>query len=64
MPNLLRGTEYLWVPAGLLDGDLPLQISAHLCVASKASSDTIPADTVKFEHLPVDLVEFIAQLYE
>jgi hypothetical protein len=64
VPNLLRGTKYYWVPTGLLDGDLPLQVGAHLCVASKASWDTIPANAVTFAHLPADLVAFVAQLYE
>ena len=37
VPNPLRATRYVWVPSGLLDGGIPLEVGAHLCVGSKAS---------------------------
>lgn len=40
VPNMYRNIEF-WVPAGLLDGALELEISNHLCVSSKASWDEI-----------------------
>ena len=35
VPNLLRDTGYVWVPAGALDDDGPLEIGAQLFLASK-----------------------------
>jgi hypothetical protein len=55
VPNPLRSTRYVWVPSGLLDGGLPLEVGAHVCVGSKASWDAIPAEGTQFEHLPPDL---------
>ena len=55
VPNPLRSTRYVWVPSGLLDGGIPLEVGAHLCVGSKASWDAIPAEGTRFEHLAPDL---------
>jgi hypothetical protein len=63
VPNPLRGTDYYWVPTGLLEGGLALEVAAHLCVASRASWDKIPSDAVTFEHLPPDLADFIHHMF-
>jgi hypothetical protein len=42
-------------PSGLLDGGIPLEVGAHLCVGSKASWDAIPTEGTQFEHLPPNL---------
>jgi hypothetical protein len=55
VPNPLRNTKYVWIPSGLLDGCIPLEVGAHLCVASKASWDTVPAEATQFEHLAPNL---------
>lgn len=36
VPNKLRGTDLIWVPAGLLDGDMASQVSVHLHLSSSA----------------------------
>lgn len=51
VPNPLRNTAYVWVPAGLLD-DYPFEIIAHLHVASKASWDSIPAAGIRYDTMP------------
>ena len=62
VPNPLRGIPYFWVPAGLLEDCSPLQIVAHLCVASKASWDPSSLQGVCYDHLP-DVPEFIELLH-
>lgn len=52
LPNPLRGSDYVWVPAGLLAGDLPLVVGAHICVGSKAVWDEIGGNAPQFEHVP------------
>lgn len=61
VPNPLKSFPYFWVPAGLLEDNGKLEIVAHVCVASKASWDTVPLQGTCYEHLPV-LQEFFAQL--
>jgi len=52
VPNPLRETEYVWVPSGLLDGDAPLEIVAHLYVGSKASWDHVGQPGVQYDAMP------------
>lgn len=52
VPNPLRTTAYYWVPAGLLDDDVSLEVGAHLYVGSKASWDTICSSAPQFETRP------------
>lgn len=52
VPNPLMHSAYFWVPAGLLDANAPLEICAHLFVASKAAWDTITSPGVKYETMP------------
>jgi hypothetical protein len=40
------------VPAGLLEGDVLLAISAHFFVSSKASWDVIASPGVQYETMP------------
>ena len=62
VPNPLRTTAYYWVPAGLLDSKVNLEIGVHLFVASKASWDTIPAGGRQYETMP-ELQELLRLLY-
>jgi hypothetical protein len=62
VPNPLRNLPYYWVPAGLLEENDGLEIVAHLCVASKASWDSIPLQGACYDELP-KLSEFIALLH-
>ena len=59
VPNPLWRTRYVLGPSGLLDGPLPLQVGAHLCVGSIACWDNIPAEGVQFKHLPPDFETLI-----
>jgi hypothetical protein len=61
VPNPLRNTPYYWVPAGLLDGDVRLEIVAHLFVGSKASWDMIPPNGTHYETMP-ELADLVALL--
>ena len=52
VPNPLRDTPYVWIPAGLLEDATGLEIVAHLCVASKAQWDTAALQGACFDGLP------------
>ena len=52
VPNPLRSTSYYWIPAGLLDDDVGLQVGVHLYAGSKASWDTISSAVPKYETVP------------
>lgn len=52
VPNPLGNTPYYWVPAGLLEGNVPLSVSAHLFVGSKASWDVITSPGKQYEAMP------------
>ena len=62
VPNPLRGTAFSWVPAGLLDNDVDLEIAVHIFVGSKASWDSIDAGVRQYETMP-ELSEFLRLLH-
>jgi hypothetical protein len=62
VPNPLRDTGYVWVPAGLLDDDAPLRIGAQLFLSSKMTGDEPRSDGLQFETAP-DLGKLIAYLH-
>jgi len=61
VPNLLRDTPFYWVPAGLLDVDVEIDVVAHLFLGSKAGWDTNLAKGVHYETTP-DLKDLLALL--
>jgi hypothetical protein len=62
VPNPLRATAYIWVPAGLLDDAPDLEVAAHIFVGSKASWEEIAAGGRRFDTMP-ELSEFIRLLH-
>lgn len=62
VPNMLRDTGYVWVPAGALDDDLPLEIGAQLFLESKMKGDRPRTDGLQCETAPT-LTELIAILH-
>jgi len=52
VPNPLRGTSYVWVPAGLLEESSPLEVAMHLFVGSKASWEPAPVSGTLHEEMP------------
>jgi hypothetical protein len=61
-PNPLRDTDYVWVPAGTLDDDAPLEVIAQLYVGSKQSWDRPPDSPIQHATAP-PLAEIIAILH-
>jgi hypothetical protein len=61
VPNPLRDTGYIWVPAGLLDADAPLVIGAQLHLSSKMSGDEPRADGLQHQTAPSlkELIQFL-----
>ncbi|NQZ30453.1 MAG: GFA family protein [Oceanospirillaceae bacterium] len=51
VPNEYRDKE-MWIPAGLLDETLNLNISNHLCVSSRASWDEISDVGKQYDGVP------------
>jgi hypothetical protein len=62
VPNPLRSTAYYWVPAGLIDDDMNLEVAAHFFVGSKASWDTIPSGGMRYDAIP-ELSQFIELMH-
>jgi hypothetical protein len=61
VPNPLRAWPYVWIPAGLLDDGVRLEIVAHFHTASKAAWDCTAAGAVCYDSLP-DLFDVLAML--
>lgn len=61
VPNLLRSTDYYWIPMGLVE-DCDTHVSFHLCCQSKAQWDNTINSGKTYEDMPTDLSEFIKQL--
>lgn len=62
VPNPIRNSSYVWIPAGLLDDDATMEVCAHLFVASKASWDLIASPGAQYETMP-ELAELFALLH-
>lgn len=62
VPNPLRGLEYFWVPAGLLEDSGQLRVVADFHLSSKASWDAIPPGGAQFADIPA-LEEFLALMH-
>ena len=58
VPNPLRGTNYYWVPAGLIDKG-KLMVVAHLYTDSKADWETISNIGERYKTMP-QLSDFIS----
>lgn len=52
VPNQLRDSDKVWIPAGLLENEGSQKIVVHICTGSKASWDEIPASTESVEGMP------------
>jgi len=59
---MLRDTGFVWVPAGALDEDAPLEIGAQLFLGSKMRCDRPRVDGLQYKTAP-DLMELIAILH-
>ena len=55
VPNSLRGTGLMWVPAGLLDGETASHVSVHLHLSSSATWEEELNASVRLEGGPDSL---------
>jgi hypothetical protein len=55
VPNSLKGTDMVWVPAGLLDGLTASRVSVHLHTSSAASWEQESTGCVRLEGGPESL---------
>lgn len=62
VPNPLRDTGYVWVPAGALDESGTLRVGAQLFLGSKFEWDTPRSDGLQFDTAP-GMSELIAILH-
>lgn len=59
VPNKMSIGDYMWIPAGLLEDPVDLQIAAHIYTASGASWDRGSENCRNFPEGPAHLGEFI-----
>ena len=52
VPNPLRETDKIWVPAGTLPGDIDSEIAVHIYTESKASWDEISNKGKQYDEMP------------
>lgn len=52
VPNRLRDTDKIWIPAGSLPGDIDSKIVVHIYTESKASWEKILNDGRKYDEMP------------
>ena len=52
VPNRLRETDKIWVPAGLLAGEIDSQIVVHIYTKSKASWEKILNKGKQYDEMP------------
>ena len=62
VPNVMTIGDYLWVPAGLLEGATNSQISAHIHTGSKASWEKDSTNCQLSSEGPDDIEKFIKSL--
>jgi len=63
VPNKIGESDFVWIPAGLLDSTVSLNISAHLFIGSMAAWESVPANGKCFNEMP-PLTEIVGYLYE
>ena len=61
VPNPLRDTGYIWIPAGALDDAGALEIGAQLFLGSKSAWDLPRSDGLQFDTAPslVDMIRIL-----
>lgn len=52
VPNKLRDSHLIWVPAGLLENDEKFKVVAHIYTQSKANWDDISSSAKLFDEMP------------
>ncbi len=52
VPNQIGQTAYIWIPLGLLDGELFPSQHIHFCINSRANWEKLPLHTQSYELLP------------
>jgi len=63
VPNPLRKLPYYWIPLGLIEDDVKMEMAAHLCSSSKARWDAYdPHDATVYQQLPDHILDFIESL--
>lgn len=63
VPNVVKGTDVYWIPAGLLDDDSRIKVVAHILTGSKAEWDNISDDVVQYKGMPAveELMDVLKQ---
>jgi hypothetical protein len=52
LPNPIRGGMEYWIPAGLLEDKVNVEIAAHLHIGSKAVWDAVVSNGVQYQDAP------------
>lgn len=62
VPNKMNIGEYMWVPAGILEGILERKVVAHIFTKSKADWEVNSPNFKSYDGLPDSISEFMASL--
>ena len=62
VPNKMNIGDYIWVPAGLLEGPIDSRVVAHIHTDSRATWDVASNDSIIFSRNPDDIDEFMRML--
>ncbi len=62
VPNKMNIGEYMWVPAGLIEGDLGVAIAAQIHLNSKATWEAKLKDQVTYSDSPSNIEQFMVSL--
>ena len=62
VPNKMNIGEYMWIPAGILEGDIESKIASHIFTESKASWDTESNNCKLLLGGPENIEEFMSEL--
>ncbi|HPF59901.1 MAG TPA: GFA family protein [Candidatus Competibacteraceae bacterium] len=63
VPNQIGNSQFIWVPAGLLETTAGLSVATHLFVDSRAAWEALPTNGKCFSEMP-GLNEIVGFLYD
>ena len=62
VPNKMNVGEYMWIPAGVIEGSMDSKVGAHIFTANKASWEEEAPGCVALDNGPDNIDEFMSSL--
>lgn len=63
VPNKMNVGDYMWIPAGTLEGDIESKIAAYIFTANKAGWEVEASVCISLEGGPENIEEFVNSLH-